>query len=184
MSQPLSPTPTAQTPPFLAEHTLLGSTRTASGVLADVALERLPMSEATDLGLAFAAIDPWAKYPYPASSLAAYFMQGDHNTPMLALRLDSCTAGVMGLRLNWLCGPYLQFLGLLPPYQSLGLGSMALNWIDAQTRLLGQRNVFVAASDFNTSARRFYERHGFETVGTLKGLVRDDRDEILLHKKL
>lgn len=179
MSQPLAPTP-----PFLTEHTVLGTTRTADGRLADVSLVRLPMSEATSLGIAFAAIDPWAKYPYPASSLAAYFTQGDHNTPMLALRIDDRTAGVVGLRLNWLCGPYLQFLGLLPPNQSLGLGTMALNWIDAQTRLMGQRNVFVAASDFNTSARRFYERHGFATVGTLKGLVREDRDEILLHKKL
>jgi diamine N-acetyltransferase len=173
-----------QTPPFLAEHTALGTTRAAGEKLSDVTLVRLPMREATDLGLSFAAIDPWARYPYPAAKLAAYFGQGDHSTPMLAVQIDARTVGVIGLRLNWLCGPYLQFLGFLPPYQSMGLGTMALTWLDAQTKLAGQRNVFVAASDFNTAALRFYERHGYDRIGTLKGLVRDDRDEILLHKKL
>lgn len=179
MSQHLNPTP-----PFLAEHTLLGAVRDAGGALTDVTLVRLPVAEATDLGQAFAAIDPWASYPYPASALATYFAQGDHSAPLLAVRLGELTVGVMGLRLNWLRGPYLQFLGFLPAFQSLGLGSLALAWIDAQTLLASQRNVFVAASDFNAAALRFYERHGFERIGTLKGLVRDDRDEVLLHKKL
>ena len=173
-----------QTPPFLAEHSLLGTARGPDGRLADVALARLPVGEATELGAAFAAMDPWASYPYPAASLATYFSQGDQSAPLLAVQMAEQTVGVMGLRLNWLRGPYLQFLGFLQPYQSLGLGALALAWIDAQAQLAGQRNVFVAASDFNAPALRFYERHGFERVGTLRGLVRDDRDEILLHKKL
>lgn len=170
--------------PFLAEHTVLGAAREPHGQLTDVTLVRLPVSEATHLGEAFAAIDPWASYPYPASGLATYFSQGDHSAPLLAIQMAERTVGVMGLRLNWLRGPYLQFLGFLPSYQSLGLGTLALTWIDAQTRRAEQRNVFVAASDFNVAALRFYERHGFERIGTMKGLVRDDRDEILLHKKL
>lgn len=178
MSQP------PQTPPFLAEHTMLGTVGAASGQLADVTLVRLPVSVATELGNAFAAIDPWASYPYPAASLASYFAQGDHSSPRLTVQVDEQTVGVIGLRLNWLRGPYLQFLGFLPLYQNMGLGSMALSWIDAQTRACGQHNVFVAASDFNASALRFYERHGFERIGILKGLVREDRDEVLLHKKL
>ncbi len=176
MSQDSSPTP-----PFLAEHVSLAPDR---GAGLTVTLARLPMSQATDLGLAFAAIEPWVKYPYPASALAAYFADGDHSAPRLAIRVGDQTAGVIGLRLNWLCGPYLQFLGLLPPFQAHGLGTLVLDWIDAETRRSGQRNIFVATSDFNASARRFYMRHGFLEVGSLKGLVRDDRDEILLHKKL
>ncbi len=171
-------------PPFLAEHTVLGAASEPHGQLTDVTLVRLPVSEATHLGEAFAAIDPWASYPYPASGLATYFSQGDHSAPMLAIQMAERTVGVVGLRLNWMRGPYLQFLGVLPAYQSLGLGAMALSWVDAQTRLAEQRNVFVAASDFNAAALRFYERHDFKRIGILKGLVREDRDEILLHKKL
>ena len=133
---------------------------------------------------AFAAIDPWASYPYPASALAAYFSQGDNSAPLLAVRIDDHTVGVIGLRLNWLRGPYLQFLGFLPPYQSLGLGALVMGWLDAEMRRSGQHNLFVCTSDFNAAALRFYERHGFARVGTLKGLVREDRDEVLLHKKL
>ena len=179
MSQPL-----LETPPFLAEHTALGSVRGDTGRLLDVTLIRLPPGEATALGAAFAAIEPWVKYPYPAASLAAYFIKGDNSAPMLAVQVNERTAGAIGLRLNWLCGPYIQFLGFKPGYQRLGLGSMALSWIDAQTRNAGQRNVFVASSDFNSSALRFYQRHGFEPVGTLKGLVQEERDEVLLHKKM
>lgn len=173
-----------QTPPFRAEHTVLGTTLGPDGAAADVTLVPLPVSEATSLGAAFAAIDPWASYPYPAAGLADYFSQGDHSSPMLAVQCAEHTVGVVGLRLNWLRGPYLQFLGFLPPYQSLGLGAMVLGWIDEQTKIAGQRNVFVAASDFNVKALQFYERHGFSRVGVLQGLVREDRDEVLLHKKL
>jgi len=178
------PNPPHQPPPFLTEHTILGAMRGRDCQLSDVTLIRLPVAEATALGEAFAAIDPWASYPYPASGLAAYFSQGDNSAPVFAVQIAEATVGVVGLRLNWLRGPYLQFLGFLPEHQSLGLGSLVLDWIETQTRRAGHSNVFVAASDFNEAALRFYERHGFERAGLLKGLVREDRDEILLHKKL
>ncbi len=179
----MSSSPT-QVRPFLAEHTVLGAVLERDGQFSDVTLVPLPASEATALGHTFAAIDPWASYPYPAAALATYFSLGDHSAPLLAVQMSERTVGVLGLRLNWLRGPYIQFLGFLPKSQSLGLGSLVLSWVDAQTLLSGQRNLFVAASDFNSDALRFYERHGFVRAGVLKGLVRDDRDEILLHKKL
>ena len=124
----------SQTLPFLADRAVLGDCVARDGTRSAVILEPLRPSEATALGHAFAAIEPWSKYPYPAAALASYFADGDHSAPRLALSIDGVTAGVVGLRLNWLCGPYLQFLGLLPTYQSLGLGAMALAWIDAQAR--------------------------------------------------
>jgi ribosomal protein S18 acetylase RimI-like enzyme len=42
----------------------------------------------------------------------------------------------------------------------------------------------VAASDFNSGALRFYERHGFVRVAALEGLVAEGRSEILLRKRL
>lgn len=174
----------SQTTPFHVDQTVLGSIEASDGQPCAVTLEHLQVNETTALGEAFAAIDPWASYPFPAAALTTYFSKGDHSAPLLAMRLGDQTAGVLGLRLNWLRGPYVQFLGFLPAFQSRGLGSLALNWIDQQTKLGGHHNVFVAASDFNTAAIRFYGRHGYERVGLLKGLVREDRDEVLLHKRL
>ena len=173
-----------QSRPFLAEQTPLGTIVGSDGADHSVTLAPLAVSEAGRLGEAFAAIDPWVSYPFPASALATYFSNGDDSAPLFAVVIGDETAGVVGLRLNWLRGPYIQFLGFLPAFQSRGLGTIILSWIDQQTRAGGHRNVFVAASDFNAAALRFYERHGFERVGALKGLVRENRDEVLLHKRL
>jgi ribosomal protein S18 acetylase RimI-like enzyme len=140
--------------------------------------------DARQLGASFAAIDPWASYPYPAEGLVAYLGAQEAGAPRLLLRVDGEIAGAVGLRLNWLRGPYLQFLGVLPNFQRRGLGSTVLEWFERETRNGSDRNLCVAASDFNAGAIRFYEGHGFEQVARLDGLVRDDRAEILMRRRL
>lgn len=147
-------------------------------------LAPLRSEDAEHLGASFAAIDPWMSYPYPAAALAKYFAQQEASAPRLALYADAALAGVLGLRLAWLRGPYVQFLGLLPSFQGRGLGTLALAWIEGEAHRAGERNLWVAASDFNAGARRFYERHGFVSAATLDGLVRDGRTEFLLRKRL
>jgi len=144
----------------------------------------LPEREAPRLGEAFTAIDPWAAYVYPASALAAYFASQEPGAPRFLLTLGGEIAGAVGLRLGWLRGPYIQFLGLLPKFQRRGLGSMALAWVEHEARSAGNRNLWVAASQINADALRFYERHGFAQVAKLDDLVYDGRTEILLRKRL
>ena len=57
----------------------------------------------------------------------------------------------MGLRLNWMRGPYVQFLAVLPPFQCQGLGTALLAWVEAQARAEGERNLWIAASEINAS---------------------------------
>jgi ribosomal protein S18 acetylase RimI-like enzyme len=130
----------------------------------------------------FAAIDPWAAYPYPPSGLAAYFSTEEPNAPRFVLTVGDAAAGAVGMRLNWLRGPHVQFLGVLPGFQGDGLGTRLLEWIESQSG--GQRNLWLTVSDFNHRARAFYERHGFVVVAPLPGLVREDRTELLLRKQL
>jgi len=144
----------------------------------------LPEREANRLGEAFAAIDPWAAYAYPATSLAAFFASQEPGAPRFLFTLGSEIAGAVGLRLGWLRGPYIQFLGLLPKFQRRGLGSMVLAWVEHEARSAGNRNLWVAASQINGDALRFYERHGFAQVAKLDDLVYDGRTEILLRKRL
>jgi GNAT superfamily N-acetyltransferase len=152
----------------------------------DGALEAAPLrvEQAQRLAEAFAAIDPWASYPYPASALAQYFRATEPGAPRFALFLHGDLVGVLGLRVNWLRGPYVQFLGILPSFQRQGIGARVLAWVEAEARGAKERNLWVAASDFNTEAIRFYERHGFAPVASLDDLVREGRSEVLLRKKL
>jgi diamine N-acetyltransferase len=100
------------------------------------------------------------------------------------LRSGEDLVGAAGLRLNWLRGPYLQFLGLVPGFQGKGAGPLFLKWIDHEAHAAGQHNVFVCATDTNTRAITFYERHGYRQVGTLDGLVQPGTSEVLLRKML
>jgi hypothetical protein len=46
------------------------------------------------------------------------------------------------------------------------------------------RNLWACVSDFNTSARTFYARQGFEEIAPLDGLVQPGMAEVLLRKRL
>jgi GNAT superfamily N-acetyltransferase len=139
---------------------------------------------APQLASVFAGMEPWAAYPYPAAQLAAYLAACTVEAPRFAIHHDGCLVGVVGLRLDWLRGPYIQFLGVLAGAQGKGLGTVVLAWVEAEARRSGARNLWVAASDFNAGALRFYERAGFHRIADLEGLVCDDRTEVLLRMRL
>ncbi|MEQ1713923.1 MAG: GNAT family N-acetyltransferase [Hyphomicrobium sp.] len=150
----------------------------------DRRLVALDPGSAAELGAVFAAISPWAEYPYPAAALAAYFAGSTTDAPRYQIMLGKDSVGVAGVRNEWLRGPYLQFLGVFPDFQRHGLGAAVLTWFEREARASRQRNLWVAASDFNASAIRFYERHGFVEVARLEGLVTDGHAEVLLRKQL
>lgn len=147
-------------------------------------LAPFPASEANALGQAFAAMDPWASYGYPADAIASYLAGDERDGVRLVLRVDGEVAGALGLQTAWLRGPYIRFLAILPAYQGRGLGTAILTWIEDEARKAEQRNVWVIASQINTGAIRFYERHGFTQTAQLDGLAYDDRIEILMRKQL
>ncbi len=149
-----------------------------------LALLPLPASHAEPLGAAFAAIDPWASYGYPAAALAAYLAKKEPGAPRFLLTVNGEVAGAIGLRVGWLHGSYIQFLAVLPEFQRRGLGSTLLAWVEAEARTANVRNLWVAASEINGDAIRFYERHGFAQTARLDDLVYDGRTEILMRKRL
>ena len=150
----------------------------------NLTLGLLPEAEAERLGAVFAGIEPWSAYPYPAPDLARYFARIEPDAPRFAAFLDGKICGVLGMRLNWLRGPYVQFLGLVPGYQRLGLGAALLDYVEHHARTARERNVFVCVSEFNHGAVRFYQREGYCEVGRLDDLVVDGRSEILMRKRL
>jgi ribosomal protein S18 acetylase RimI-like enzyme len=136
------------------------------------------------LGTAFADIDPWAAYGYPAATLAGFLAASESGAPRLALMLDGALAGAAVVRSNWLRGPYLQFLAVLPPFQRHGIGSAFVRFMEREARAAEERNLWVAAAEINDGAMRLYERLGFVRIARLDDLACDGRAEILFRKKL
>jgi diamine N-acetyltransferase len=145
-----------------------------------------PMTEAEagPLAEAVAALEPWLTYAYPAHKLAAYLARPEPGAPRFVLRRQGKIAGGVGLRLNWMRGPYIQFLAVLPRFQCQGLGSAAITWVEAQARASDEPNLWIAASEINAHARRLYERLGFREIAKLDDLVCEGRAEILYRKRL
>jgi diamine N-acetyltransferase len=139
---------------------------------------------AQELGTAFAEIDPWARYAYTAPALTAYLGTHEADAPRVEIVVDGDLAGAICVRRNWLRGPYLQFLGILPAFQHRGTGSLALDWFEGQARAAQAQNLWVAASDFNARALAFYTQRGFSRVARLEDLIVEDSAEILLRKRL
>ncbi len=149
--------------------------------LGPAVLAPLAPDAAAGLGEAIARIDPWAHMSYPAAALIAYLQTADPAARKLAILVDGQTVGAVAIRSPWLKGPYLEFLALLPPHQGHGIGGRILRWMEAQAG--DARNLWVVASDFNTRAIAFYERHGFRRTAALPGLAADGFTEILLRKR-
>lgn len=145
-----------------------------------------PMTEqgAQALGAELPAIDPWAHYHYKPEALTAYFNGREEDAPRFEIRAGDALAGAICIRKNWLRGPYLQLLAVLPQFQKSGIGSTALTWFEGQARESNAQNIWVVASAFNNGALAFYERFGFVRTATLEGLVAEGTDEVLLRKRL
>ena len=84
----------------------------------------------------------------------------------------------------FLHGPYLKLLAIFPGFQGRKLGLRLLQWMEAEARRVEARQLWVCVSTFNTRARAFYERFGFEAVAVLDKLVSDASDEIFMRKRL
>ncbi len=171
MSQPLPPVERYDTDLF-------------GGGRGEISLRPLPPGEPQRLGPVFAAIDPWSRLGYKADALSGYLGTLEKSAPRYAIMAGTEVAGAVGIRLNWLRGPYVQFLGILPEYQKRRLGSTFLAWLAHEAKRHGEQNVWVLASVFNADALRFYEVNGFERTGEIVDLVAPGTAEVLLRRRL
>ena len=136
----------------------------------------LSAKEAETLAIAAIRGEPYLTLGYRAETLAGYLTRPDPSLHRYAVDMDGRFCGVVALRKPWLRGPLIEMLALLPAAQGKGLGSLILDRCKAEAG----KNLWATVSDFHEPARRFYAKAGFEEVGTLPGIVAEDRTEILL----
>ena len=96
-------------------------------------------------------------------------LTGDHVAAFVLLDLRGPLAG------------YIQTICVRPDQRGRGLGAALIGWAE-QRILLQSPNVFLCVSSFNVSARRLYERLGYEVVGCFRSYVIREHDELLLRK--
>jgi ribosomal protein S18 acetylase RimI-like enzyme len=163
--------------PYRSERYEIGTSRDGR----PLAVQPMTPAAADRLGEAIAGIGPWAHYAIAGTALAEGFKSG--NAAVYEIECSGESAGAVVIRPQWLVGPYLQMLAVLPPFQGQGIGSRVVAWFEAEARLKG-RHAWLCVSAFNPAAQRLYRAHGFELVAPLADLVRDGDDELLMRKRL
>lgn len=174
--------PAARSPFSGAEPSAIGADLKGRAL----SIERFRAGEPERLAAAMVAIDPWKRQGFSAERLVPILSSPFETTAAepWSIRVGGALAGTIVVRPYWLGGPYLNLLMTLPEYRGAGIGSAALAWFEASARAMGARNGWICVSDFNTGARRLYERHGFQKVAALRGLLIESSDELLLRKRL
>lgn len=152
-------------------------------VLPSCSLERLTRPECRDLAARLVTLDPWLTLEYKADALAAHLSRPDASLRRFTIRVGGQTAGLLALRHPWLRGIYLELLAIFPAHQGLGLGREIMAFMARQARP-HTHNLWIAVSDFNQPARRFYHLLGFREVARLDHLIQEGRAELLLRKIL
>jgi [ribosomal protein S18]-alanine N-acetyltransferase len=136
------------------------------------------------LGVALAAMPPWSVIGWPAARLAAAFRREVPSVRRFELVVGDELAGIAAIQTPFLHGPYLQILAILPEFQGRYLGSAILEWMEREARLQEARQLWLCVTTYNTHARAFYERFGFEEAAVLDKLATEVSDEVLMRKRL
>lgn len=158
--------------------------RPEHGASPSVELVALDTASAAVLGRELARIDPWHHYRFSGEALAKYLSAADTDADKHALLIGGELAGAVIVRIGWLRGPYLQFLGILPKFQRQGVGRLVMAWMESLAQQRAETNLWVVTSSFNGHALSFYGRNGFRPVAVLDGLIATGIDEILLRKTI
>jgi ribosomal protein S18 acetylase RimI-like enzyme len=157
----------------------LGTHDTGAGLL-----RPLSPANAGPLGEALAAIPPWSTIGWPASRLVATLKNWPTGVRRFELLVEGELAGTISIQYPFLYGPYLQLLAILPGYQGRGLGLACLEWMEREARAAEARQLWLCVTSYNTRARAFYKRFGFEEAALLDKLATDVSDEVFMRKRL
>ena len=79
--------------------------------------------------------------------------------------------------------PYLRSIAVKQEYRGQGIGEALLKYYETES-IKHKNTVFLLVSDFNPSAKRLYERIGYQQIGLLPDLFQAGVSEYLMMKKL
>jgi GNAT superfamily N-acetyltransferase len=132
-------------------------------------------------------IEPWVRYGAMPERVQARLEKGiAAGDVVLTVDVDGVTG--RGLAFCALTGmfdrsPYLRWLAIHPDHAGAGIGAALLTTVEEDVKP-HDRDLFLLAADFNSGARRFYERQGYRQMAVLTDYVVDGIAEVLYWKRL
>lgn len=141
-------------------------------------------NHAGELATVLAGIDPWARLGTDAADLERFIATVEPMAPRYLLQADGRKVGAAVVRRNWLRGPYLQFLAILPEYQGRNFGRQFMSCFEIAAERDMARHAWLMVSAFNAPAQGFYRQCGYEDVARIADVVKDGCSEILMRKRI
>lgn len=128
-----------------------------------------------------AGSDPWKRLGYHTKDWDGYFTPLPKERESYVVEQGGRVAGIAVVRQKFLLGDYLELLGVADWARGKGLGERLLGHVETLV-FARVKNLFTCVSDFNTQARAFYKKHGYQEIGPLPNFLIQDSAEILLRK--
>jgi ribosomal protein S18 acetylase RimI-like enzyme len=126
--------------------------------------------------------EPWTTLRRPIESCRAVL--NDPEFQVFVARVGAERGGFLVLDPRGVAGaPYLKSVAIAPEFRGHGLGSRLIAFAEQFFRPRA-RHLFLCVSSFNESAKRLYERLGYEAVGSVKDLAIEGASELLMFKRL
>lgn len=141
------------------------------------AAESLSLADCRRLVL---ASEPWITLGYGEAEAEAIARSSAADNLIVACAGDR----VVGFALSApgvLLGEYLKLLAVESDWRAAGIGRRLMEELERRA-FARWPNVYLCVSDFNTGARAFYLRIGYEEVGALRDLLVPGQGEILMRK--
>ena len=129
----------------------------------------------------FAQSEPWKTFAMDT----AYFMDMLANplNETHVVKVDEEIAGVVVVQMHGPFPGYIKSIVIGQKWTGRGLGRQLLEY--AETRIFRDSpNVFLSVSSFNTGARAFYLRMGYQPIGELSDYLIRGASELLMRKTI
>jgi ribosomal protein S18 acetylase RimI-like enzyme len=126
--------------------------------------------------------EPWITLEYGEAE-AARIASGSADDNLVVARLAGRVVGFALSTSGFLLGEYLKLLAVEPACRARGVGRGLMDALEA-CAFARWPNVYLCVSDFNRSARAFYQHLGYREVGALPDLFLPGKGEILMRKTI
>lgn len=150
-------------------------------------IRSMTLEDAAPVASWMVQIDPWVRYGATPERVQARLESGIVGGDIV-LTVDADGTKGRGLAFCALTGmfdrsPYLRWLAIHPDHSGAGIGLAMLSAVEEAVKP-HDRDLFLLAADFNSGARRFYERHGYQQMAVLPDYVVAGVAEVLYWKRL
>jgi ribosomal protein S18 acetylase RimI-like enzyme len=153
----------------------------------EVAADRVAIGEATEderiwAARLMASSEPWITLGRGFEACREASL--DPACVVLVARRDGVPCGFIRVHPRGVAGSaYVASIAVAAPERGQGFGAVLL---DAAERRFAasSRFLFLCVSSFNTSARRFYESHGYRQFGEFPDYVIEGPSELLMGKRI